>query len=68
MAIASGLPMKPGEVKTYPTEIKKKQRFVPQPKQPRDRDDWLLRNGSQEQARASQIAHAIRQGEKPEDA
>jgi len=68
MAFVSGLPMKPGEVKTYPTDIKKKVPFKPRPRQPRDRDDWLLRNGSQEQARASQVAHAIRQGEKPEDA
>lgn len=64
MRFASGLPMRPGEVKTYPTRIRKKEPYKPQPKPPRDPNAWLLDNGSPEQARESARIARQRQGEK----
>lgn len=66
MPFASGLPMKPGEVKTYPTQIKKKESSRSPVQPSRDRNDWLLRNGSPEQARESARVARQRQGEREE--
>lgn len=67
MRFATGLPIKPNEFGIdRPVEVKKKEPYRPQPKQPPGPNDWLLRNSSQEQARASQLEHARRQGEREE--
>lgn len=64
MAFVSGLPMKPGEVKTYPAKVVKKLPYRPRPREPRDRNDWLLRNGKPEQAHESARIARERQGER----
>lgn len=67
MRFVTGLPMRPGEVKTYPTHVShvsKKTPRRPRHREPRDRNDWLLRNGSEEQAQESARIARQRQGER----
>lgn len=44
-----------------------KPKWQPRPRQSRDRNHWLVSNGSQELARATQVRDAARLGEKTED-